>query len=72
MRDASFIARWQATAIYRTANGPVDIVHDLEEIADLHDLIEGGPHWDTIVRIEIKRVNHMDGESLTVEGAAAL
>lgn len=63
--------RWQTKTIYRTENGPLDIVHDLEEISDLHDLVESGPHWDTIVRIEIVRVNHITDAALTVEAAAS-
>jgi hypothetical protein len=48
--------RWQATATYRTATGPVEVVHDLAEVFELHDLIEKGRHWDTIIKIEIVRV----------------
>lgn len=64
--------RWWATVYYRTENGTVDIDYELEEIADLHQLIESGPHWDTIERINIFRVNHIDGENLTVEQAEKL
>lgn len=62
--------RWQAKVIYRTEAGPLDVVHDLAEIGDLHDLVEAGPDWDTIIRIEIVRVNHNHGGvGLTVERA---
>jgi hypothetical protein len=43
----------------------------MEELAELHDLIEHGPHWDTIVRIEIVRVNHIYPD-LTFEQAKKL
>jgi hypothetical protein len=33
----------------------------------LHDLVELGPHWDTIEGIEVFRVNHSTDEKLTVE-----
>ena len=64
-------ARWRATVYYRTANGTVDVQHSLGELEDLHDFVEAGPHWDTIERIEIVRVNHIDAADLTVEQAAA-
>lgn len=64
--------RWKATVFYRADAGSVDVVHDLEELSDLHDRVEHGPHWDTIERIEIVRVNHSDGADLTVEAAQKL
>lgn len=39
------IRRWKATVIYRTDKGPLDVVHDLEEVADLQPLVELGPHF---------------------------
>jgi len=47
--------RWMATIHYRTDEGTVDVDHDLEELMDLHNVVERGPHWDTIDRIEIRR-----------------
>lgn len=66
--------RWRATAIYRVRDvvGGVDVTHDLVELEDLHDLIEAGPHWDTIESITIHRINHIDSPSLTVEQADQL
>lgn len=61
--------RWQATVYYRTDNGAVDVVHDMEELADIHNLVEAGPHWDTVERIEIIRINHNTSVALTVEQA---
>lgn len=61
--------RWQATVHYRTEHGTADVIHDMEELADIHDLIERGPHWDTIQKIEIFRINHCSSEALTVEQA---
>ena len=57
---------------YRTENGAPEVVHDLEELGELHDLIERGPHWDTIARIEVLRVNHCTATDLTVKQAAGL
>ena len=64
--------RWHAVAYYRYEKGTVDIHHDLEELFELHDLIEHGPHWDTIEKIEIARVNHDTDEKLTVEQSMKL
>lgn len=46
-------ARWKATATYRSECGLVDVVHYIEEIEDLQDLIERGPDWNTLINIEI-------------------
>jgi len=62
------MTRWKATATYRTDTGPVEVTHDLAELADLHSLIERGPHWDTIIDIKIVRADGVD-RSLTVEAA---
>ena len=64
--------RWQATIHYRADHATVDVVHDLNEIMDLHDLVERGPHWDTIEKIEIVRINHCTSDALTVEQAEKL
>jgi len=63
--------RWTATVWYRSADGPIDVTHDFEEMEELHDLVEAGPHWDTIDRIEVVR---SDGRcrALTLEEAAQL
>ena len=65
----SSLARWHATVTYRTDAGPLDVPMLLREIGDLHDRIEQGPHWDTIEKIEILRVNHIDSPTLTIEQA---
>ena len=63
--------RWKAVATYRTNNGPVDVEHFFEELEDLHDLIEAGPDWNTLVDIRVTLVRTLyDG--LTVEEAAEL
>jgi hypothetical protein len=65
-------ASWHSAVFYRTASGTLGIVHELSEFADLHDLVERGPHWDTIEKIEIVRINHVTDVALTVEQAEAL
>jgi hypothetical protein len=63
------MTRWKATVTYRTDAGPNEVIHDLAEIRDLHDLVERGPHWDTIVDIKIVRAGTPVDRSLTVEAA---
>jgi hypothetical protein len=62
--------RWYVTAYYRTDNGLLDIPYEIEELSDLEEVIERGPHFGTIDRIEI-RYAHSD-ESLTVELAETI
>ena len=45
--------RWIATVIYRGDLGPIDVEHHVEELSELHDLVERGPDWNCIERIEI-------------------
>ena len=64
--------RWHATAQHRTEAGLLDVEHDLEELAELHCLIERGPHWDSIEKIVILRVNHISDPALTIEASNEL
>jgi hypothetical protein len=66
------VAQWHAIAKYRTDAGTLDVEMYLEEIGDLHDRIERGAHWDTIELIEIRRINHIDGPTLTLSQAEDL
>lgn len=63
-------ARWRAVVTYRSAVGPVDVEHWLDELADLHDLVEAGPHWDCIEGIAVERVNPIS-PGLSLETADA-
>ncbi len=80
MREAILVApplpvtgpRWAATAHYRADSGLIDVTHDLDEIADLHDLVERGPHWDTIDQIVIVRAAAGEPLTLTLEQAERL
>jgi hypothetical protein len=54
---------------YRHDFGPVEVPMLLGELSDLYDRIECGPHWDTVLKIEIRRVNHIDSPTLTIEQA---
>jgi hypothetical protein len=63
--------RWAATVYYRHATGLVDVTHDIDEISELEMLVENGPHFDCIERIEILyKLGSTAG--LTIEGAAEL
>lgn len=64
--------RWKATVSYRTAVGSDLVTWWIEEIGDLEERIEHGPHWDTVERIVIVRVNHNESKTLTVEEASQL
>lgn len=68
--ETKFI-RWVATVHYRTELGLIDVPHELEEIEELHDLVENGPHWDAIDHINIVRTDGAD-RKLTVEEAEKL
>jgi hypothetical protein len=69
--DKPFL-RWHVVAHYRTNNGLLDVHHDIEELAELHDLIEQGPNWYCLVRIEITRNYSVDDETMTVESSLTL
>jgi hypothetical protein len=46
--------RWVATAWYRTEAGLVDVEHQIDELEELQALIERGPDWHTLYRIEVR------------------
>jgi hypothetical protein len=50
------ILRWRVWVSYNTETMPAIYTFDLEELADLGEVIERGPHWDTIVDIRIVRI----------------
>ncbi|RZD49897.1 MAG: hypothetical protein CXT67_09680 [Methanobacteriota archaeon] len=65
------MVRWIATVWYRHDAHNVDVTHELEELGDLQELIERGPHWDTIAKIEVTRVT-LNKTPLTIEQAEKL
>lgn len=62
--------RWEVRAWYRTDNGLVDVTHDIDELAELHEIIERGPSWLALDRIEIQYRGVP--QRLTIEEAAKL
>jgi hypothetical protein len=65
-------ARWCATIYYRGNAGLVDVEHEIEELEELAALVERGPHWDTVDRIEIRLTRPAQDAGLTVEQAEDL
>jgi hypothetical protein len=59
--------RWFATVWYRTPEGLIDVQHAFEELDMLHDLIEHGPDWYAIEKIEIT-LAHNPTPELTIGG----
>jgi len=48
------MSRWHATIYYRTEVGiPLNVEHDIEELEELQDIVERGPDWNTIIKIEV-------------------
>jgi hypothetical protein len=64
-------ARWLATIHYNTDAGPLTVDHAIEEIEDLHDIVEAGPNFYTIDQIVIVIAKNIE-PGLTVEKAEAL
>lgn len=52
--------RWKAVIVYRGDNGTDTVEHFLEEIGDLHPIIERGPDWETLITCTIT-LNRPDG-----------
>jgi hypothetical protein len=52
--------RWKAVTEYAHENGPIVIEHYFEEIGDLHNIIEQGPDWNTLVKCTVT-LNRGDG-----------
>lgn len=60
--------RWHADVYYHTANGLLLVEYDFEELEELHDLIERGPNWYALDRIEV-RLHRGASEKMTIEEA---
>lgn len=62
------VMRWQVTIWYRSELGSLDVQHAVDEIEEVHDLVEAGPDWNTVEKIEIVLANKSDPD-LTLEDA---
>jgi hypothetical protein len=65
--DPPFL-RWHVTVYYRTENGLLDLHYDIEELLQLHVIVEQGPNFYTIDHIEVV-LNHDLGGELTLEAS---
>lgn len=65
------MSRWHATIYYRSETGGVDVDHDIEEIEELHDIVERGPDWNAIDKIVVT-LSLTASEDMTIEEAATL
>lgn len=63
--------RWQVEIIYNSEHGDRPIHHAIEELEELHDIVERGPNFYAIkqIRIEID-ARHLGGIQ-TLEQSAA-
>ena len=62
--------RWTATVWYRTDAGLIDVVHTFQEMDMLHAIIERGPDFYAIDRIEIVHTRNPT-PTLTIEASLA-
>lgn len=62
------ILRWQVTIWYCTDAGSLDVQHAVEELSEVEKLIEAGPDWNTVERIEIELARKLE-PGLTLEEA---
>jgi hypothetical protein len=67
-REPGTPPRWVAVIYYRTDAGLVDVQHEFEELDMLHSIVERGPSFYAIDRIEIRTATP---STQTIEGALA-
>lgn len=49
------LKRWVAIASYKAqGGGVVSFTHAFDELEELHELIESGPDWTTVDKIEVR------------------
>jgi hypothetical protein len=64
--------RWKAVIEYSGDEGPTSVDHYFEEISDLHNIIEHGPDWNTLIRCTVTLNRGDDGaEQDSVEKAVS-
>ena len=59
--------RWAVNIYYFSESGTFTTNVQIEELAELHDIIEAGPNWNTIAKIEITLLRR--SEEITYEEA---
>jgi hypothetical protein len=67
--DTKTKTRWRAVAWYRTDAGPLDVEHHLDEIEELAEIVERGPSFGALEKVEIfynwgrgQTIEQCDGE----------
>ena len=55
--------RWRAVAYYRTDAGIIDVEHEIKELEELQEIIERGPSFGAIDKIEVT-YNWGDGKTI--------
>jgi hypothetical protein len=63
--------RWIATVIYRSDQGALDNVFLIEELSELQSIIERGPDWNALDKIEIRLNPRRQNYDVTIEGVEA-
>lgn len=46
--------RWVVVITYNSKEGPIDVQYQIEELFELHNIIERGPRFSTVEKIEIR------------------
>jgi len=64
--------RWTVGICYRADSGMKGAGYSIEELEELHDIVEAGPHWDTIASITIVLNRPSESHVLTLEQAEKL
>ncbi len=64
-------ARWRVIIFYRSDNGLIDVEYGVQELSEIEPIVERGPDWNTIERIEIK-LNMVAYAGLTLEKSGDL
>lgn len=60
--------RWKAVLTYRSqATGLVPVEHEIEELEELHEIVERGPDWNALDSIVITLLRHHDDRGTTIE-----
>jgi hypothetical protein len=63
--------RWIVTVIYRSDQGELDNVFLIEELSELQSIIERGPDWNALDKIEIRLNPRRQNYDVTLEGVEA-
>lgn len=66
MRDG---VRWIADVTYRSNAGPFDVRFHMAELHEIHDLVERGPNFYCIEKIEITLALNSGEQVKTLEDA---